>query len=418
MRIGETVSVTIATTTPPGFLAGETRRLLAFGVRGPVQGLGTRWLDTTGTPVEGRPVELWLSARAVHVYAIGDLLGVGGSREVAIRALSGVTGALHDDVSGGWFAAVGPDGVPSARKSGYDHAFVILAATSAVQAGLPGGAELLDEALEVMTRRFWDEEAGMIRSSWSADFTDLSPYRGLNENMHAVEAFLAAWDTTADATWLRRAARISAFAVARAAENDWRLPEHYRADWTPDLEHNADRPDDQFQPYGATVGHAFEWSRLLLQLDATIEAADVTVEADTDWPNAARRLYARAQADGWAPDGHPGFVYTTDWTGAPVVADRIHWVVCEAVAAAAVAHARLGDASFAEDHGDWWAYIRAAFVDSVDGSWHHQLDVRGQPTDTLWPGKPDLYHAVQATLVPRLPVVPGIAAAIRRGLLR
>ena len=30
----------------------------------------------------------------------------------------------------------------------------------------------------------------------------------------------------------------------------------------------------------------------------------------------------------------------------------------------------------------------------------------------MWPGKPDLYHAVQATLLPRLPLSPGLARAV------
>ena len=72
---------------------------------------------------------------------------------------------------------------------------------------------------------------------------------------------------------------------------------------------NRDRPDDQFQPYGATVGHGLEWSRLLLHLEASL--AD-----PPDWLlPAAEALFDRAVADGWAVDGADGFVYTTDWDG-------------------------------------------------------------------------------------------------------
>ena len=51
-----------------------------------------------------------------------------------------------------------------------------------------------------------------------------------------------------------------------AEPHAWRIPEHFNPRWEPQLEHNRDRPDDQFQPYGATVGHGLEWSRLLLHL--------------------------------------------------------------------------------------------------------------------------------------------------------
>jgi len=36
----------------------------------------------------------------------------------------------------------------------------------------------------------------------------------------------------------------------------------------------------------------------------------------------------------------------------------------------------------------------------------------------VWSGKADLYHAVQATLIPRLPLTPMIVPAVAAGLLR
>ena len=35
--------------------------------------------------------------------------------------------------------------------------------------------------------------------------------------------------------------------------------------------------------------------------------------------------------DGWNADGEPGIVYTTDWNGKPVVHDRMHWTLAEAI---------------------------------------------------------------------------------------
>jgi sulfoquinovose isomerase len=98
---------------------------------------------------------------------------------------------------------------------------------------------------------------------------------------------------------------------------------------------------------------------------------------------------------GWAADGRPGFVYTVDWDRRPVVAERLHWVVCEAVGAAAA----LG----APELTDWWSYARDAFVTS-DGSWRHELDPAGRPSATVWAGRPDVYHAFQAILLTREPL--------------
>ncbi len=392
------------------WLQHETERLLAFGANAPNEG-GAAWLDDDGMPDPSQPVGTWVTARMVHVYAVGHLLGIPGCRPLAQRALTGLTGPLHDDDHGGWFPRRDPDGTVAPEKRCYDHAFVVLAATSAAAAGLAGAGAVLDEALAVLGDRFWDDEAGLFVEAWNADFTRLDDYRGVNANMHAVEALMAAADATGDDEWLHRASRIAGFVVGQARQHGWRIPEHFGPDWTPDLRYHDDRRDDPFLPYGATVGHALEWSRLLLHL----EAAGASGE---QWLEAARSLYAVARQDGWFADGAPGFVYTTDWDGTPVVRRRFHWVVAEAVAAAAALAQRTGEAAYEEDYARWWDYAATSLIDRERGSWHHELDSANRPAHTVWRGKPDLYHALQATLIPRLPLAPSLATAVARGLLR
>ena len=58
------------------------------------------------------------------------------------------------------------------------------------------------------------------------------------------------------------------------------------------------------------------------------------------------------------------------------------------------------------------------FIDERLGSWRHELDASNRLSGVVWTGKPDTYHALQATLVPRLPLTPGIATALRDGHLR
>ena len=130
---------------------------------------------------------------------------------------------------------------------------------------------------------------------------------------------------------------------------------------------------------------------------------------------AAERLFDRATTDGWDADGAEGFVYTTDWTGTPVVRDRMHWVAAEATAAADTLHRRTGEDRYAELYARWWDHIVTYVVDHERGSWHHELSPTLEPAGTVWPGKPDLYHAVQAALLPRLPLGPSIARAVADG---
>ncbi|MCB7534982.1 AGE family epimerase/isomerase, partial [Escherichia coli] len=62
--------------------------------------------------------------------------------------------------------------------------------------------------------------------------------------------------------------------------NNWRIPEHFNSDWEPELEFNADKPDDQFKPYGATPGHGIEWARLITQYALSVYGKDGVLNGD------------------------------------------------------------------------------------------------------------------------------------------
>ena len=96
-----------------------------------------------------------------------------------------------------------------ATKANYAHAHTLLAASSAVAAGLPGADSALAAAAAAIDQHFWSDAEGCARESWNADFTELEPYRGANSNMHSVEAYLAAADVTGNPVWLARAASIA-----------------------------------------------------------------------------------------------------------------------------------------------------------------------------------------------------------------
>lgn len=105
-------------------------------------------------------------------------------------------------------------------------------------AGRPGAQELLEDALKLYDLRFWNEEEGLSCDTWNTEFTVLDDYRGLNANMHTVEAFLAASDVTGDEKYRVRAGRIIDHVVGWASRNEWRIPEHFTKEWVADLECN------------------------------------------------------------------------------------------------------------------------------------------------------------------------------------
>ena len=128
---------------------------------------------------------------------------------------------------------------------------------------------------------------------------------------------------------------------------------------------------------------------------------------------AAKSLYNRAIEDAWNADGAPGICYTTDWEGKPVVHDRMHWTLAEAINTSSVLYRVTGDTKFADDYAMFLEYLEDKVHDKVNGSWFHQLDETNNLLDTVWPGKSDVYHAFQATLIPYSKVDVSIATAIR-----
>ena len=396
------------------WLEAEGDRLLGFAAASPHPSGGFAWLDDTGRPELDRPVELWITCRMTHVFALAHLMGRPGADALADHGVAALLGRFRDAVHGGWYAAMSGEGPTVRTKTAYEHAFVVLAAASATAAGRPGGRELLDEAVAVLLGRFWDEEAGMVVEEWDETFTTLDGYRGVNANMHTVEALLAAADVLDDETLRERAGRIVTRVVhGLAAGNQWRIPEHFDDTWTALPAYNRDQPAHPFRPYGATIGHWFEWSRLTLTLRAAWGGKAPAWMLDD-----ARDLFAAGVREGWAVDGADGFVYTVDWEGAPVVRQRMHWVAAEAIAAAAALAEATGEVGYADLHDEWWRHVEERFVDTEQGSWRHELSPVNEPSSQTWQGKPDVYHAFQATLLPRLPLAPSLARAMAEGLLR
>jgi mannose/cellobiose epimerase-like protein (N-acyl-D-glucosamine 2-epimerase family) len=410
-----------ASVTGPGSLRLDTpegrrrelARLLSFAERSlPDPRAPYAALDDRGNPDPGQGHPLLITTRMTHVFGLATLLELPGADRFVSAGVAALRGPLRDAEHGGWFAGVGagPDYRPTdAVKQMYGHAFVVLAGATAATADVPGGRELLDEALGVVERYFWDEESGACRESFDAAWQHSEAYRGANSNMHAVEAFLAAVDAGADPLWAERALRIAERLVDQeAAARRWRMPEHYDERWLVDLEYAADSPADPFRPYGVTVGHLLEWSRLLVHLEAALEHPPSWLAAD------ARGLIDTALDIGWRTDGHPGLVYTLDEEDRPVVAQRMHWVAAEAVLAADAMARRAGEPAYAATARQLWQDVER-FVDLEHGSWRHELAPDGSAASTVWAGKPDVYHAFQAVLLPDLPMAPSVAGAVLAG---
>ena len=364
-------------------------------------------LDHDGAPIRdaagSNTRHLHATTRMVYCYAVGHLLGHPGSARVVEHGMDYLWSAHRDTAEGGYFWSVGDDGPVDSTKQAYGHGFVLLAAASAKAVGHPDADRLMTDIVDVLLRRFWDERHGASTEEYSRDWAPLDTYRGQNSNMHLTEALMAAFEATGDERLLRMAESIADLLIRRiTAENGWRLPEHFNEAWVVNRDYAG---SEMFRPAGTTPGHWLEWSRLLVQLW-------IAGSRRHDWmPEAAAALFKNAVSEGWDQQ-HGGFFYTLDWNGRPRVTDKIWWPACEGIAAAAYIAANGDDPFYETWYREIWNFAQANFIDPRNGGWNPQLDAALQPKSTLFTGKPDVYHSLQACLIPLFPATGSLLSTV------
>jgi len=362
-------------------------------------------LDDAGKPLGGdNPArQIHVTTRMVHCAAIGSLIGRPGSDEIVDHGMRYVWEHHRDAKHGGYAWGVKDDGISDGSKQAYGHAFVLLAASSAKVAGHPLADQMLADVTAVINAKFWDEERGAVRDEYNQDWSTLLPYRGQNANMHMTEALMAAFEATGDRTYLVKAERIAELIIAKnAVPLGHRVAEHFDENWLLDKDYEG---NEMFRPSGATPGHWLEWSRLLFQLWTL---GDKRLSWMTD---AARHLFVQSIELGW-DKVHGGFFYTLDWDNKPIMREKLWWPVSEAIGAAAVLSTHERDDYFQSWYRKLWDYAENHVIDHARGGWLSELKEDLTPTSRLFVGKPDIYHALQACLIPLYPATGSLTAAI------
>ena len=333
-------------------------------------------------------------------------------REAAAHGLRFLREVHRNPATGGYAWLLHWDGhraqVLDATNHCYGLAFVLLAHAHAARIGVDGARQGLDETAALMQRQFWEAGAGLYADEAGADW-QLAPYRGQNANMHACEAFLAAFEATGERAHLDRASAIAeAVTVHLAAQAGGLVWEHYRAGdgngWVVDWDYHRDQPGDLFRPWGLQTGHLAEWAKLLLQL----ERHEPDAASGRGRVARATRLLHAATANGWDA-AHGGLVYgfagsdphaPADPPFAACDGDKYFWVQAEALAAAACLALRGGEPAAAEAwrwYDRIWAYAWQHLVDHEHGAWYRILgpDNRRLDDNKSPAGKTD-YHTMGA----------------------
>ena len=321
------------------WLDAECRRLLDFGRRVVHPRGGAAWLDDDGAPDLGRPVHTWITSRTVHVYGLGALLGVDGRRL---------------DRRGGPRRPARRAPRPRARRL--------------VRRGRSGRRARRRQVLlrpRVRDARRLDRRrrgpAGRRRPARRGDAglrgTLLGrrprPRRrrvgpGLDHARALPRPQLHDALARGDARGRRRHRRRRLAPAGRPGWPAWCSSSRRRTTaGCPSTSARTGRstssstatgPTTRSSPTARPSGTA--WSG---RGCCSTSRPPWATAAPAGLLDTSRLLFDRAVADGWHADGAPGFVYTTDWEGRPVVRQRMHWVVAEGIAAAAALHRRTGE---------------------------------------------------------------------------
>ena len=355
-------------------LAAETDRLLDFaeGSRHPEGGFA--WLRADGTPDLDRPRELWITTRMTHVFALGVLLGRPGAAELVEHGLDVAARRLPRRRARRL--------VRAGRR--LDRQARLRARLRRAGGGRRGRRGAAGRGARGARRRTSGTSA---RARWSTSGTATGPtleaYRGANANMHGVEAMLA----TEDPLWRERAVRVTQRLVVDNHPRAERALRR-RVAAAAGLQHRRARRIP-FRPYGATIGHWFEWARLAFTLDA----ASRPTRGGCSRP--ACRTAGTAPGSSTPSTGTASRSSPTGCTGCCARRSR----------AAAV----LGEDAL---QAEWWERGRARLHRSATTAPGATSSTpSNRPASSVWDGKPDVYHALQATLIPRLPVAPSLAAS-------
>ncbi len=394
----------------PAFLRAHIAHTMAFYHPRCIDPAGGffHYFKDDGTVYDASHRHLVSSTRFVFDYAMAyRATGNPEYLEALHHGLRYLRDRHRNPATGGYAWTLRDGAVEDDMNHCYGVAFVLLAYSHALMAGVEEARGWMDETWSLLEQRYWEAGFGLYKDEADAQW-NFTGYRGQNANMHMCEAMLAAFEASGERRYLDRALTLADNMTRRQAAMAGGLVwEHYDRDWNIDWHYHLDDPKHLFRPWGFQPGHQTEWAKLLLILDRHL---------GIDWlVPTARHLFDAALAHSW--DAVRGGMYygfapesrrQPGMQGAPIGQyegagmfvcddDKYFWVQAESLAAAALLAARTGDAKYWDWYDKLWAYSWTHLVDHEHGAWFRILDADNRKySDEKSPaGKVD-YHTMGA----------------------
>ncbi len=319
------------------------------------------------------PRRVFVQARQVYCFATAAAVGwYPDGREVALRGLDYLLAkAKAPDGRPGFVHSLAPDGsVLDGLRDTYDHAFVLLALTSAyaLDRDLQLRAEI-DALLAFLDGQLRSPHGGFLEGS------PASMPRRQNPQMHLFEAMIAAFDATREPAFQQRAGEFFALFLANLYDKPRRvLGEYFEEDWS------------KIEPVSVEPGHQAEWVWLLKGFERITGCPTGRYRAEL----LASALRYREAATGCLLD-------EGDAAGNIRRHTRRLWPQTE-FAKAWIAQAEAGEAGAAEQARAALARLERHYLrHPVAGGWHDQFDGDGRSLVATIPAS-SFYHVLCAAV--------------------
>ncbi|MDP2330677.1 MAG: AGE family epimerase/isomerase [Reyranella sp.] len=332
-------------------------------------------LSLKGERMPDAPLRLMVQARQIYVYALAYRKNWYPDALALVElAYSSMLRDFHmRDGYGGWIYSIHRDGaIADPQRDLYAHAFALLSIASYVQAtGKRTALALADETLAFMEVSLKAPGGGYVEALPTGN-----AFRRQNPHMHLFEALLALWSSSADRTYLTKAANLfDLFANRFFRPDPGVLGEYFDADLRP----AGGAAGNVVEP-----GHHYEWIWLLRRFEC---------KSGRSVQPYVNSLYAHA--DTYGQDSAGLVVDEVLADGSHRTLSRRLWPVAEAIKAN-LAEARQGRGSTSLKAATLANLLSKHFLTAEPlGGWIDRLDHNGMPSTDVMPAS-SFYHIICA----------------------
>lgn len=313
---------------------------------------------------------MWTFSSAARFYKDSEYL------QTANKAKSYIETYFFDKENGGYFWELDSEGkIVLNKKQVYAQAFVIYAYSEYYLA--TGDKKALETAMNlfnIMESKCYDSIHGGYFEAYSntwdrlADVRlssrDLNLPKGMNTNLHVLEAYTCLYEATKDAKVGNALRNLIDIYSTKIIDKNNHIIIFFKEDWTP-------------QTTEVSFGHDIESSWILWEAAEALHDKKLLEKIKPQVLGMVDTFLAEG-FDKKTSSSYYEFLKETNHTDK----DRHWWVQVEAMEGLANAYNITGDEEYRKTVFKIWEYVQNNIIDKVHGEWFWRIDDDGFPVDS------------------------------------